>query len=96
MPLDLKKVNAPGSKRICGGRSLMRTDALVTGVGGGVGAGVATEARSLLRSRLLYWSLKTQGNVCIAIVWSNPFARKYPDATGLKVVCPHLDTVEPF
>ena len=41
MPLDLKKVNAPGSKRICGGRSLMRTDALVTGVGAGVGAGVA-------------------------------------------------------
>ena len=95
MPLDLKKVNAPGSKRICGGRSLMRTDALVTGVGGGVGVG-SKVARSLLRSRLLYWSLKTQGNVCIAIVWSNPFARKYPDATGLKVVCPHLDTVEPF
>lgn len=41
MPLDLKKVNTPGSKRICGGRSLMRTDALVTGVGGGVGVGVA-------------------------------------------------------
>ena len=41
MPLVLKKVNAPGSKRICGGRSLMRNDALVTGVGGGVGAGVA-------------------------------------------------------
>ena len=41
MPLDLKKVNAPGSKRICGGRSLMRTDALVAGVGGGIGAGVA-------------------------------------------------------
>ena len=41
MPLVLKKVNAPGSKRICGGRSLMRTDALVTGVDGGVGADVA-------------------------------------------------------
>ena len=41
MPLDLKKVNAPGSKRICGGRSLMRTDALVTGGGGVVGVGVA-------------------------------------------------------
>ena len=41
MPLDLKKANAPGSKRICGGRSLMRTDALVAGVGGGVGVGVA-------------------------------------------------------
>ena len=41
MPLDLKKVNAPRSKRIWGGRSLMRTDALVTGVGGGVGAGMA-------------------------------------------------------
>ena len=41
MPLDLKKVNAPGSKKICGGRSLMRTDALVTGVGGGVGVCVA-------------------------------------------------------
>ena len=37
MPLDLKKINTPGSKRICGGRS----DALVTGVGAGVGAGVA-------------------------------------------------------
>jgi hypothetical protein len=34
MPLDLKKVNAPSSKRICGGRYLIRTDALVTGVGG--------------------------------------------------------------
>ena len=41
MPLDLKKVNTPGSKRICGGRSLIRTDTLVVGVGGGVGAGVA-------------------------------------------------------
>ena len=41
MPLDLKKVNTPGSKRICGGRSLMRTDALVAGVGAGIGAGVA-------------------------------------------------------
>jgi hypothetical protein len=41
MPLDLKEVNAPGSKRICGGRSLMRIDALVTGVGGGVEACVA-------------------------------------------------------
>jgi hypothetical protein len=41
MPLELKKVNAPGSKRICGGRSLMRTDALVTRVGGDVRAGVA-------------------------------------------------------
>ena len=40
MPLDLKKINTPGSKRICGGRSLMRTDALVAGVGGGIGAGV--------------------------------------------------------
>ena len=25
-----------------------------------------------------------------------PFARHYPDATGLKVVCPYLDTAEPF
>ena len=41
MPLDLKKVNAPGSKRICGVRPLMHTDALVTGFGGGVRAGVA-------------------------------------------------------
>ena len=36
IPLDLKKVKALGSKRICGGRSLMRTYALVTRGGGGV------------------------------------------------------------
>jgi hypothetical protein len=41
MLLELKKVNSPGLKRICGGRSLMRTDALVTGGGGVVGVGVS-------------------------------------------------------
>ena len=41
MPLDLKNVKTPGSKSICGGKSSMRTDALVTGVGAGAGAGAA-------------------------------------------------------
>ena len=35
MHLDLKNVKTPGSKRICGGKSSMRSDALVTGAGTG-------------------------------------------------------------
>ena len=38
MPLDLKKVKTPGSKRIWGGKSSIRSEALVTGAGYGTDA----------------------------------------------------------